>query len=55
MIANDEFEISSTFDSRGFDSTPSQARNLTLPSSDAEIESAGEAFLDVIGKSLGIR
>ena len=55
MISNDEFELSSTFDSRGVDASPNQARNRTLPSSDAEIESAGEAFLDVIGKSLGIR
>ena len=55
MNSDDECDFSRTFDSRGVDATPNQARNRTLPASDAEIESAGEAFLDVIGKSLGIR
>jgi hypothetical protein len=33
----------------------SEDRQNSLPRSDHEIESAGTAFLDVIGKSLGIR
>ena len=32
-----------------------KTRSQTLPTTDAEIETAGTAFLDAIGKSLGIR
>ena len=42
-------------DSFSSQSEQSKPLNRTIPSSDAEIESAGTAFLDDVGKRLGLR
>ena len=68
VVTSQKLSLTTTF---AFPSTPARAEtpneevktpakeesynNRTLPATDAELESAGDAFLDVVGKSLGIR
>jgi hypothetical protein len=61
--SNLDWSLRSTFNDKGSTldqnkvEPPSHRKTLsrTLPTSDTEIESAGAAFLVVIGKSIGLR